>query len=70
MLGCVEIEDCDKAACSWALVMDMPSACSSKLILTTPYSFTSFKLSLHKQAVPGCDVHRLDYMAGHHNMSL
>ena len=50
-LGCDAMEDCDKAAWSCALVMGIPSACSSRLILTVPYSFTSFKLSLHMQTV-------------------
>lgn len=50
-LGCEAMEDCDKAAWSCALVMGIPSACSSRLTLTVPYSFTSFKLSLHMQTV-------------------
>ena len=50
-LGCDAMEDCDKAAWSCALMMGIPSACSSRLILTVPCNFTSFKLSLHTQTV-------------------
>lgn len=56
VLGFEAMGDCDKAAWSWALVIDIPSACSSRLILTVPYSFTSFKLSLHTQTATWMDV--------------